>query len=86
MLTCCDFPKLSEGILKLAGSTSASQSHIKDSGEVRMGRGEADLKMLLKQLERFNPFGRKTNDLACISANDVACPEIRDDLSVNSRG
>ena len=52
-----------------------------------MSRNEGDLKMLLKQLEDFNAFGRKTNDLACISTNDVACPEFRDDLlSVNSRG
>ena len=73
--------------MKLAGPTSASQSHIKDSGEVRMARNEGDLKMLLKQLEDFNAFGRKTNDLAYISTNDVACAEIRDDLlSVNSRG
>ena len=73
MLTCCDLPKLSEGILKLTGSISASQSHIKDSGEARMARDEADLKMLLKQLEHFNPFGCKTNDLVCLSTKDVAC-------------
>ena len=52
----------------------------KDTGQMRMARDEDDVNLVYQQLIQFNPFGRDSSDLICISTNDVAPFEIKDDL------
>ena len=43
----------------------------KDTGEARIARDEKDVKLILDELKLFNPFRQDTEDLLCISTNDV---------------
>ena len=87
MLTCCDLSRLSEDIRNVVGLSSNRQALHKDATGGRMARDEDDVKQLQQQLQQFNQIGRNTEDLVCISTNDVALPEIRKDLlSAKLRG
>lgn len=45
------------------------------------------MKLLQRRLEQLNSVGGNTEDLVCISTNDVALSEIRNDLlTVKSEG
>lgn len=56
MLTGCDLSQLSEDIQNLAALTSDRRYIQKETDEVRMAIDEADVKLLQRQLEQFNPF------------------------------
>lgn len=87
MLTCCDLSRLSEDARKQAWLTINRRQTQKDAGEKRIARDEDDVEFLEQQLSQFNPFGRDTGNLICISTNDLAPPEIKQDLlSAKTRG
>ena len=87
MLTCCDLSRLAEDIKIKAGLNSIDNYSGKDTGEARIARDEKDVQVILDQLKLFNPFGQDTEDLLCISTNDVAPSDITEDLlTVQQRG
>ena len=45
-----------------------------------MMRDENDVQKLEEQIKQFNPFNREGEELVCISTNDVAGNDIREDL------
>ena len=80
MLTCCELSRLSDEIRQQAGLTANRRLIQKEAGPMRMARDEDDVKRIHNQFIAFNPFDRDTEDLVCISTNDVAPPDIREDL------
>ena len=80
MLTCCELSRLSEDIRQQAGLTANRRLVQKEAGPMRMARDEDDVKRIHNQFIVFNPFGRDTEHLMCISTNDVAPSDIKEDL------
>ena len=79
MITFSDRARLSNDIKQMAGARPGSKS-LGDSSSKRMMRDENDVQKLEEQIKRFNPFNREGEELVCISTNDVAGNDIREDL------
>ena len=80
MLTCSDHARLSDDIHAMVGASTKHHGQRKENPRSRKDRDEKDVVRLEKTLEEFNPFGRQTNELMCISTNDVAPPDVKTDL------
>ena len=83
-----DRTRLLEDISKMAGISFNEPGTHADLGDKRIApRDEADVKILVKQIQLFNPFRRTCEERIFISTNDVASNEIKNDiLSVTMRG
>ncbi len=66
---------------KLVGLKSETETYKDDNKSSNTNKkDERDVQKLVDILKSFNPFGRDTNDLVCISTNDVALTDVKEDL------
>ena len=81
MLTCCNRAQLVKDACMLIGHKTGEKSQTKmESTQNRLSRDEQDVQRIISKLREFNPFERDSEDLICISTNDVAPAEVKDDL------
>ena len=87
MITFSDRARLSNDIRKMVGMTRDRSRCKGDRSSSRIKRDETDVKKLEEQIVQFNPFNRTGEELVCISTNDVARDDIREDLlTAQNRG
>jgi hypothetical protein len=80
MLTCNDQGHLFEDIHTLFGLSTDREQTEKEKTKSHMGRDEVDVMKILDKLREFNPFGHDREELVCISTNDVAPQDIKEEL------
>ena len=80
LLTCSEWTRLAEVAHTMGGMITQVSVMNKEGSSTRSKRDEIDIQKLTNQLVAFNPFGRKQDDLICISTNDVAPDTIKKDL------
>lgn len=80
LLTCSERARIADEARAMAGMVTHVSTMHKEASSARSKRDENDIQKLTHQLVAFNPFGRKHDDLLCISTNDVAPDDVKNEL------
>lgn len=81
MLTCSDRAKVVEDACQLVNCNTAVKTQTqKELTQPRMRRDESDVRKVMDTLRDFNPFDRMSEDLICISSNEVLPTDVAEEL------